>query len=257
MNKKQGVYRITNKIDGKTYYGSASISFNKRWREHRRDLRKNKHGNRYLQNAWNKYGANNFEFVIILVCAPKDCLYYEQLFLDKYFDSGVNCYNLCPTANSFLGYKRSDKERSNMIGNKRGLGNKSRSGQKRSREEIEKQSKALNGKPKPPGFGENLSKILLGNTRGQGGKGKKKPPMKQETKDKISKTSKGRKISPETIEKRRHKRAKLITFNNETLNSLEWEKKTGIKHDVIMERLRGGWTIERTLTTPMKQIKKI
>src|SRR5271166_1238189 len=93
MFTKQGVYKIINKINGKVYYGSASNSFKERWIDHQYKLNKQTHGNKHLQAAWNKYGANNFEFIIVLLCAPDNCLFYEQLFLDRCWDNGIRCYN--------------------------------------------------------------------------------------------------------------------------------------------------------------------
>ena len=61
MKKSSGIYKITNKTNGNYYIGSASIICN-RWWIHISKLRKNCHSNKYLQNAFNKYGESNFEF---------------------------------------------------------------------------------------------------------------------------------------------------------------------------------------------------
>ena len=77
-----GVYQITNTVNGKTYVGSArNIAI--RRRNHRRDLRKNKHGNKYLQRSWNKYGAESFRFSTLLICSPEDLRFFEQRCIDK------------------------------------------------------------------------------------------------------------------------------------------------------------------------------
>ena len=52
--KKRGIYKILNKIDGKFYLGSSK-DIEHRWIDHIRELRKNNHHNDYLQHAWNKY----------------------------------------------------------------------------------------------------------------------------------------------------------------------------------------------------------
>lgn len=65
MKQVSGIYKITNKIDGRSYIGRA-INIGRRWNAHRGDLNKNIHRNRHLQNAWNKYGSQNFTFEILL-----------------------------------------------------------------------------------------------------------------------------------------------------------------------------------------------
>jgi group I intron endonuclease len=50
-----GIYRIINKINDKFYIGSSD-NIERRFSRHLLDLKKNKHDNQHLQNAWNKYG---------------------------------------------------------------------------------------------------------------------------------------------------------------------------------------------------------
>jgi hypothetical protein len=50
------------------------------------------------------------------------------------------------------------------------------------------------------------------------------------------------------------KRTKEVTFNGESKSMAEWGRVTGIRGDVIAERLRRGWSIERALTTPLRII---
>ena len=61
----KGVYLIRNNVNQKIYIGSTSNSFRERWRYHENHLRINKHGNTYLQNAWNKYGEDAFIFLVL------------------------------------------------------------------------------------------------------------------------------------------------------------------------------------------------
>lgn len=105
-----GVYEIVNKINGKKYIGSAAqydnevrakLGFYVRWYLHITDL-ENEHKDhhcQYLQRAWNKYGHENFEFRIIELCEPKECLVREQYYLDLYWNSGT-LYNICSKAGS-------------------------------------------------------------------------------------------------------------------------------------------------------------
>ena len=64
-----GIYCIENKINNKKYIGQ-SIDIDRRWQEHKNELNRNAHANQYLQNAWNKYDAFNFDFYIIKACKP-------------------------------------------------------------------------------------------------------------------------------------------------------------------------------------------
>lgn len=63
-----GVYRITNIINGKSYFGKTMMNFGKRWDHHRSMLRCGRHGNANLQKEWDEYGEDNFEFEIVKIC---------------------------------------------------------------------------------------------------------------------------------------------------------------------------------------------
>lgn len=94
---KSGIYKIVNKIDGKYYVGSTK-NFHKRWKYyHLRDLRLNKHKNDKLQNAWNKYGEESFEFVpfeYIQYSDKTEMLMVEQKYLNVAKNEINKCYNL-------------------------------------------------------------------------------------------------------------------------------------------------------------------
>lgn len=89
------VYGIINILTSKKYIGSTS-NFARRKSEHLSQLRKNKHHSQHLQRAWNKYGEENFRFVILEKLKKEDnCYDIEQLYLDKYKPylnkNGYNC----------------------------------------------------------------------------------------------------------------------------------------------------------------------
>lgn len=99
-----GIYMILNTINNKYYIGSA-VHFRLRWNTHESNLNLNKHPNRYLQSAWNKYGAENFLFVALQAVEDKSKLTdIEQNWLDwtKCFDREIG-YNARPIANSNIG----------------------------------------------------------------------------------------------------------------------------------------------------------
>lgn len=76
-----GVYRIKNIINENCYYGSSK-NIEKRWENHKNKLRKNKHINKILQRAWDKYGESNFLFEVVEECEKKDLYSCEQKYLD-------------------------------------------------------------------------------------------------------------------------------------------------------------------------------
>lgn len=99
-----GVYEIVNKINKKRYIGS-SIDLVGRRIKHFSGLRKNAHGNKYLQHSFNKYGEENFIFNILFECDKCVILYYEQQWINSM--DIKNLYNIVPIAGNIMGYKHS------------------------------------------------------------------------------------------------------------------------------------------------------
>ena len=64
---KCGVYQIRNIINNQIYIGSSK-NIQKRWKQHIKALCENKHDNIFLQNDWNNYGEDCFEFTILEFC---------------------------------------------------------------------------------------------------------------------------------------------------------------------------------------------
>lgn len=60
----QGIYQIKNLKNDKVYIGSSKAIY-KRWHDHKRDLKNNRHANSYLQASWVKYGEECFKFSIL------------------------------------------------------------------------------------------------------------------------------------------------------------------------------------------------
>lgn len=86
----KGVYSIRNTANNKQYIGSTTMSFIKRLQHHVNRLRNNKHKNSHLQNAWNKYTEDDFEFEVLEVCEKENCLIREQYYIDYYNDNSYN-----------------------------------------------------------------------------------------------------------------------------------------------------------------------
>lgn len=98
-----GIYAIT-APSGSQYIGSA-IDFNRRWRQHRHDLRRGRHHNQPLQRAVKKYGIEKIRFSKILICRTEDLLFFEQRVIDAFCPA----YNACKIAGSSLGLRRSEE----------------------------------------------------------------------------------------------------------------------------------------------------
>lgn len=112
---KSGIYQILNLVNGHRYIGSA-MNLKRRKIEHWKSLRRNAHHNGYLQNAWNKYGEDAFEFVVIGTSPPEHLIRMEQRLLDDIKPE----YNLSPTAGSPLGVRRSEETRARMSAARKG-----------------------------------------------------------------------------------------------------------------------------------------
>lgn len=83
---KGGIYQITNKLNDRKYVGST-CEFKSRWYTHLRELRKNKHYNKFLQNDFNKHGEENYIFEILEIVdgTTEERQAREQYFLDQLF----------------------------------------------------------------------------------------------------------------------------------------------------------------------------
>lgn len=105
---KSGIYRIRNTINNKCYYGSA-INLDKRWKyEHLRALQLKKHYNDHLQNAWNKYGEENFIFEVIEHIVDRAALLSRE---QHYLDTVSPEYNISKYATGGSGVKSDETKR--------------------------------------------------------------------------------------------------------------------------------------------------
>lgn len=198
-----GIYRIVCTVTGKCYIGSA-IQLERRWNEHRSQLRRNIHTNRKLQAAWNKHGEKAFVFEIVeLVLIPELLTAREQ----HYLDTLKPVFNVKPNASSSLGYKHSPEVIEKIRRNS--------TGRKHTSESIAKMSKVQKGHPTSEATRKKIGESQIG--RISPNKGKKMTPEQlehhrlvrigkkasEETKRKMSEARKGTKRSPETREKMR------------------------------------------------------
>lgn len=104
MSWQTGVYRITNATNGKVYIGGAYKSLSARIASHKTALNLNKHANRHLQAAWNKYGPKVFKFSVLRTCPAEAVVGLEQKLIDLYDSTNRRKgYNICPKAGTTLG----------------------------------------------------------------------------------------------------------------------------------------------------------
>lgn len=81
--KKSGIYYIKNKVNNKIYIGQTK-DIDGRRKEHKRDLKANRHVNWHLQKAFEKYGDSNFEFGILEYCEIDELDNKEVYYINKY-----------------------------------------------------------------------------------------------------------------------------------------------------------------------------
>lgn len=99
-----GIYKIQSKIKPERIYIGSAVRIDNRWSGHLRTLRKNAH-NKKIQNHYNKYGEQDFEFSIICLCSKEDLIKNEQ----KYINLFNPYFNICKIAGSTLGVQAWNK----------------------------------------------------------------------------------------------------------------------------------------------------
>jgi group I intron endonuclease len=232
-----GIYAITNKINGKHYIGS-SATIERRWVQHCSDLKNHRHGNEHLQNAWNKYGKDSFEFSILIECLFDELLDCEQQYLDN-----KPGYNLSFVAGRV---EMTDKVKEKLSMKAKGRipseearhhMSEAQTGRILTEEDKKKVSDAKIGKNRQP-FSEewkhNLSRSLIGNQYAKGGKAFTGHHHTEEAKRKLSVIFKGKKRKPFT-EETKHKMSIAMIGNrhgigNQNTKDKHWRLDENGKH---------------------------
>ena len=113
-----GIYCIFNKSNGKIYVGQ-SVQLKTRISQHKSELNFNNHSNKHLQSAWNKYGEDAFDFIIVEIC-DEEKLNDHEIWWINYFNSTNpdNGYNLESGGNS--NYHLSDETKQKISENRKG-----------------------------------------------------------------------------------------------------------------------------------------
>lgn len=160
---KSGIYAIRN-ITTNQYYVGSSFNIKKRWRDHRWHLNHNKHHNSYLQNAWNKYKPEAFEFIILLL-TDFDILENERNLIAEYSanytNGGYNFndpkeirFNKCSDEKKELHSQR-------MIGDKNPMFNKTGINHPKFRYSLSNESRKIVSSKRKLYFGEKSSNAKL------------------------------------------------------------------------------------------------
>lgn len=92
-----GIYGIRHKESKRIYVGQ-SVNISNRFKEHKSDLRNNKHCNDFLQHSWNKYGGDAFEFIVLEEC---DVPFLSEK--ENYWMAGKDVYNLILDTTNHVG----------------------------------------------------------------------------------------------------------------------------------------------------------
>lgn len=144
MKDKHGIYKITNIINGCVYIGKTMRKFLQRYWEHNRSLIENCHFNIHLQNAWNKYGEDAFEFSIVETVDndDRDKINELEMCYIKIARSNGDCYNISDGGDGLCGFHLTEEA-------KRRIGEKNRIhmlGKKHSEETKQKMSEMRKGR---------------------------------------------------------------------------------------------------------------
>lgn len=128
-----GIYLIYNTKSRKSYIGSAVNIYNRIFGSssysHLKSLSKNRHSNKHLQNAYNKYGVSVFTFRILETCDKEKLLEREQFYLDTWLFAkdpikfAKKAYNICPTAGSPLGRLVTNSTKQKLSDLRKGVNN--------------------------------------------------------------------------------------------------------------------------------------
>ena len=127
LYKRTGIYGIRCKVNGKIYIGQTNMNFGDRQGSHFSLLNNNKHQNKGLQSDWNKYGKENFEFIILHDLKDgEDLDTLERSFISEYrakdgiyniLEGGERGYKMGPLPES-VKKKIGEKNRIHMTGKK-------------------------------------------------------------------------------------------------------------------------------------------
>jgi group I intron endonuclease len=184
------IYKIYSAAKPDKFYIGSTVKFLSRKSRHLQDLRKNKHGNQYLQNHANKYGIEDLFFEVVERVDDKFKLFERE---QHYFDLLKPTFNVgaiaaTPSTGVRWTEERKLKQRERLKGKRAGI--------KFSEEHKNKLSIAFKGQKR------SLGRVLSSTT---------KEKIRQSL---INKNNKGYKQTDEQIKKRlANKLRKVVDIN--------------------------------------------
>ena len=242
------IYRILNKLTKKCYIGETkSKDVIWRWNQHRQTIEINK-GCPALRDAVKKYGIDNFEFSVLIICFDDERFKYEIEYIKKYNSVVPNGYNITNggEGGGFQG-KTHTEEVKNDIKNKlkqKYIDNPELKKQMSERNKIvmsnpEVREKIKNGILNSEKWKKVVENMRNGNHKNSGGATNSK--HSEEAKNKISESLKKYYANNNTI------KIKQYDMNNNLLNEYisisDASRKTSIQRKIISLYLRGKTNI--------------
>lgn len=114
LDNNCGIYKILCTPNNKIYIGSSQ-NLQKRFKQHINHLKIGNHINKHLQNAYNKYGVHNLQFIIIENVRINELINREQYWIDLYkpYIRSIG-FNQTKIADRPLGYKHDNKTKKIM-----------------------------------------------------------------------------------------------------------------------------------------------
>ena len=160
-----GIYGIRNKINDKVYVGQTGERFLRRYWHHQWKLRDNSHDNMYLQNAWNKYGEDNFEYVVLESVEDSSLLDELEIKYIDYYKKNNLSYNMLLGGGGRRGFRMSEntkkliaeKNRQHMLGTKHSEETKKKMSEARTGKRVNKNTDILN-----EDIVKNIKLLLIG-----------------------------------------------------------------------------------------------
>lgn len=205
-SKKSGIYQIRNLINNIIYVGSASLLGNRKW-QHFNQLILNNHPNKKLQNAFNKYGRENFIFEVLELCEKENLIHREQYYLNILLCANVNNtffnkrgYNILRIAKNSVGFKHSEETKKKIS-------------------EIQI-GKKVSQKVKDLLYYYSKDRIVSEETREKSRLAKLGFKHTEETKEKLRQINIGKKFSKEHVEKIINAQIKPVILINITINTI-------------------------------------